>query len=98
MNRNVRWLALATLVAVAGCQESDTAATSSGSSSSTGTSTTTGSTATGTTPTTQAPAGQEVTMPSGLKYQDIVIGTGAEAVSGKTVMIHYTGKLTDGRE
>ena len=35
-------------------------------------------------------------MASGLKYQDVVIGTGAEAMVGKTVALHYTGKLTDG--
>ena len=28
--------------------------------------------------------------------QDVVIGTGAEAVPGKTVFVHYTGKLLDG--
>lgn len=30
---------------------------------------------------------------SGLKYQDQVLGTGAEAVSGKNVSVHYTGWL-----
>src|SRR5215471_6025337 len=32
-----------------------------------------------------APAGQVVTTASGLQYQDIVIGTGAEAKAGNTV-------------
>lgn len=34
-----------------------------------------------------------VTTPSGLKYTDQVVGTGAEAVKGKTVSVHYTGWL-----
>ncbi|MEK7608525.1 MAG: FKBP-type peptidyl-prolyl cis-trans isomerase [Patescibacteria group bacterium] len=32
----------------------------------------------------------------GLKIEDVVLGTGAEAVAGKTVSVHYTGTLTDG--
>jgi FKBP-type peptidyl-prolyl cis-trans isomerase FkpA len=35
-------------------------------------------------------------MPSGLKYQDLKVGDGAIAESGKTVQVHYTGWLTDG--
>lgn len=30
---------------------------------------------------------------SGLQYQDLVIGKGAEAVSGRPVQVHYTGWL-----
>ena len=30
---------------------------------------------------------------SGLQYQDLVIGTGAEAISGRGVKVHYTGWL-----
>ena len=33
---------------------------------------------------------------SGLKYIAEVAGTGAQAVVGKTVRVHYTGKLLDG--
>lgn len=33
---------------------------------------------------------------SGLKYIAEKIGTGVEAVAGKTVRVHYTGKLLDG--
>lgn len=31
-----------------------------------------------------------------LKIEDLVVGTGAEAVTGKTISVHYTGTLTDG--
>ena len=34
-----------------------------------------------------------VTNPSGLKYHDEVVGSGTEAVAGKTVEVHYTGWL-----
>jgi peptidylprolyl isomerase len=44
----------------------------------------------------QASAGQEVTLPSGLKYQDLVVGTGAQPKVGQTVVVNYTGTLTDG--
>jgi peptidylprolyl isomerase len=37
-----------------------------------------------------------VTTPSGLKYKDIVEGTGASPTIGKGVTVHYTGTLTDG--
>jgi peptidylprolyl isomerase len=33
------------------------------------------------------------TTASGLKIEDTVVGTGAEAVAGKTVTVHYTGWL-----
>jgi FKBP-type peptidyl-prolyl cis-trans isomerase FkpA len=38
----------------------------------------------------------EVTTESGLKYEDLVQGDGAEATAGKRVSVHYTGWLTDG--
>jgi FKBP-type peptidyl-prolyl cis-trans isomerase FkpA len=37
-----------------------------------------------------------ITTASGLKYEDVVEGTGAEAKSGDSVQVHYTGWLTDG--
>ncbi len=46
------------------------------------------------TPNESAP--QLVTTPSGLKYQDLVVGTGAIPQSGQSVVVHYTGRLTDG--
>ena len=36
------------------------------------------------------------TTPSGLKIEDIKVGTGELAVAGKNVTVHYTGWLTDG--
>jgi FKBP-type peptidyl-prolyl cis-trans isomerase FkpA len=37
-----------------------------------------------------------VRTPSGLEYQDLAVGEGAEAVSARVVRVHYTGWLTDG--
>lgn len=39
-----------------------------------------------------------VTTASGLKYEDVKVGDGAEAVAGKTVTVHYVGTLTDGKK
>ena len=36
------------------------------------------------------------TTPSGLRYQDVAEGDGAEARAGDTVAVHYSGWLTDG--
>ena len=33
-----------------------------------------------------------------LKIEDVKAGTGAEAVAGKLVSVHYTGTLTDGKK
>lgn len=38
-----------------------------------------------------------VTTASGLKYWDLKVGTGTEAVKGKTVSVHYTGRFTNGK-
>lgn len=37
-----------------------------------------------------------VTTPSGLKYEDTVVGTGASPQTGHDVTVHYTGTLEDG--
>jgi peptidylprolyl isomerase len=42
--------------------------------------------------------GKVVTTASGLKYEEIVVGKGASPSSGKTVVVHYTGWLTDGKK
>ena len=33
-----------------------------------------------------------------LQIEDMVVGTGAEAIKGKLVSVHYTGWLTDGKK
>jgi FKBP-type peptidyl-prolyl cis-trans isomerase len=40
--------------------------------------------------------GAEVTTPSGLRYTDLVVGTGPSPRRGQTAVVHYTGTLTDG--
>ena len=39
-----------------------------------------------------------VTTKSGLKYEDLKEGTGAEAKAGNMVEVHYTGTLKDGKK
>ena len=39
-----------------------------------------------------------ITTESGLIIEDTTPGTGAEAVAGNKVSVHYTGWLTDGRK
>jgi FKBP-type peptidyl-prolyl cis-trans isomerase FkpA len=34
-----------------------------------------------------------ITTPSGLQYEDTVVGSGAEAAAGQRVKVHYTGWL-----
>ncbi len=34
---------------------------------------------------------------SGLEYVEVEAGTGVQAVAGKTVAVHYTGKFQDGK-
>jgi FKBP-type peptidyl-prolyl cis-trans isomerase FkpA len=39
-----------------------------------------------------------VTTATGLQYEDLTEGAGAEAKAGQTVTVHYTGWLTDGQK
>jgi len=39
---------------------------------------------------------QMVLTASGLYYQDLLVGTGAEVTSGATIAVHYEGWLVDG--
>jgi FKBP-type peptidyl-prolyl cis-trans isomerase FkpA len=38
------------------------------------------------------------TLPNGMEFVDIQVGTGDQAVAGKLVTVHYTGWLTDGKK
>jgi len=40
-----------------------------------------------------AQSAKVVTTPSGLKYRDLKVGTGAKAVKGSKIQVHYTGWL-----
>ena len=42
--------------------------------------------------------GESVTMDSGLEYEDIECGDGAEVERGDIAVVHYTGTLEDGTE
>ncbi|HEY9789728.1 MAG TPA: FKBP-type peptidyl-prolyl cis-trans isomerase [Candidatus Obscuribacterales bacterium] len=46
----------------------------------------------------QPQAGKMVTTPSGLQYQDVVVGTGAMPHQGQKVTVHYTGWLLNGKK
>jgi FKBP-type peptidyl-prolyl cis-trans isomerase len=41
---------------------------------------------------------KEAVVAGELQIEDVVLGTGAEAVKGKLVSVHYTGWLTDGKK
>jgi FKBP-type peptidyl-prolyl cis-trans isomerase FkpA len=42
--------------------------------------------------------GEQVTTPSGLKYEDIETGNGALASGGQKAKVHYTGWLKSGQK
>lgn len=48
------------------------------------------------TPTTTTSSGKVITTPSGLKYEDLKVGTGATPKAGQTVSVQYTGTLENG--
>ena len=50
------------------------------------------------TATTPAAQSEMVTLPDGLQYQDVVVGTGKAAASGDTIVVDYSGYLADGTE
>jgi FKBP-type peptidyl-prolyl cis-trans isomerase FkpA len=43
-------------------------------------------------------AGAKRTLEGGLVVQDLSVGTGSEAVVGRTVAVHYVGRFTDGNK
>lgn len=54
-----------------------------------------GAVTTSTTPSTEP---KVTTLPSGTKYEDLVVGTGKEATKGSNATVHYTGTLTNGQK
>lgn len=45
---------------------------------------------------TQPPTQGQVTTPTGLVYEDIIVGNGPSPKEGQTAVVHYTGWLTNG--
>lgn len=43
------------------------------------------------------PAVKMITTPSGLQYQDLVVGKGPQPKDGDTVVVNYTGRFTNGK-
>lgn len=91
-------LMLALVFSLAGCSKSDNSSATSSSQAATTEQPVTTDQSAGT-------AGQDASADAGpgkvadvteLKIEDLKVGTGAEAVAGKTVTVNYTGWLTDG--
>ena len=91
MTRRALGLLGCLVIVMLGCKQSKES-TSGSATSASGTSTTGGSTAA------TSGGGKEVTLPNGLKYEDVLVGEGALAENGKMVAVHYTGRLTDGTQ
>jgi len=49
-------------------------------------------------PTNLTPGAKVTSTASGLKYEDMVVGTGATPKAGQTCSVHYTGWLTNGNK
>lgn len=100
MHMRVLLLSLFVMLTLVGCTTNETknsnvnnqqsSNSSTNSSMNTNKNTNTSSTAT------QNPDAEMLTTESGLQYQDVVVGTGKEAVSGNRVSVHYTGTFPDG--
>ena len=90
-------LAVVCCVAMAGCKSGKSSSTESTTTTSTSGSMSAAPAATAA-PTQSAPSATgaaPVTTASGLKIEDLVVGKGATAESGKTVSVNYTGWLDD---
>ncbi len=86
-------LALAAAVLTVGCNQTTTDSNSTSSSTSTSAKTSDAASP----PAVGAAAGGQLhKLPSGLQYEEQVVGSGKMAEAGMNVSIHYTGKLTDG--
>jgi FKBP-type peptidyl-prolyl cis-trans isomerase len=46
----------------------------------------------------ESAAGEKVTMESGVAFQDLAIGTGAEVKAGDKILVHATGMFADGKK
>jgi FKBP-type peptidyl-prolyl cis-trans isomerase FkpA len=92
----MRLVALALLVGAlsAGCNRSSSESASSTKSDASST-TSAAPSAEATTPS-AAPSGATHTTSSGVQIEDVQLGAGATAETGKTVSVLYTGRLTDG--
>ena len=44
------------------------------------------------------PVAKTVTLPDGLAYTDLSVGTGPMPKPGDTAIVHYTGTLTNGKK
>ncbi len=90
MRRSSPWLALLAALSLVGCQQGKSKETAPAPEPA------------ASAPRVEAPAaptqaaGQEITTPTGLKYQDLVVGNGPMAESGMRVSVNYTGWLTNG--
>lgn len=92
MNRPGRPLTALLALLALGCSPAEKEGTVSPPSTPASSSTASSSTAK---PSAPVPPG-DVSLPSGLKYRDLVVGDGTLAEYGKQVAVHYTGWLTDG--
>lgn len=87
------------VIAIIGCKQSGEVSSSGSATSATGTSS--GATTTdagGSSAAVTSGGGNEVTLPNGLRYQDLKVGDGALAETGKTISVHYTGTLPNGTQ
>src|SRR5262245_17395367 len=98
-------LALVSSIALAGCQQSSKSSSTETATTSTSGSATATNPAASAAPTGSAPSAAgaaptttgaaPTTTASGLQIEDLVVGTGATAESGKSVSVNYTGWLND---
>ncbi len=51
-----------------------------------------------TTPKAKPAPAKVVTLPDGLKYTDLKVGTGKQPEAGQTAVVHYTGTFPDGKK
>ena len=89
--RNVTWILLLLAFGAAQSSAAQTTTTKVPSKA------TTATTSHRTTARATTPAAPPVTTPSGLKYVDMLVGTGATPKVGDTVVVDYTGRFTNGK-